>query len=383
MEPTMKSKNSHPRTTASLSTASLGVATLLLALAGPLPSAAQGGAGGGADPGGVPAPGQPPGADCSAQCDAILQKALQACAQPDGQLDSECVAAVKTRFDFNQCVADCDARNGGADPAVLACQSTCYDTYTKGLQACIDANGNIDSECVAARDIEFVECFIHCGDVPWLPGLAECAEGCTQAFRDGLETCRANGVIDAACFKEKRGAYNDCLGVCGLSLLPQEDLCASNCEAAFQAALEKCGVMVEPNGQAKTGDEECVTAAKLALETCLGGCGIVIPDEIRCAQSCDNALKVRLAGCQGDANCEKSALADYSACLGGCGVVVPPIPEPDPCVGACDAKYKETLGTCYKQDTGEVDGECLRQADESYLGCLNGCGVNLQHPSPD
>ena len=141
----MKSKISHPRTTASLSTASLGVATLLLALAGPLPSAAQGGAGGGADPGGVPAPGQPPGADCSAQCDAILQKALQACAQPDGQLDSECVAAVKTRFDVNQCVADCDARNGGADPAVLACQSTCYDTYTKGLQACIDANGNIVS----------------------------------------------------------------------------------------------------------------------------------------------------------------------------------------------------------------------------------------------
>lgn len=378
----MKSKLSNPW-------AALSAAAVLLMLAGPLPGGAAGAAeagGGGGDPGGIPPdqpPGGPPNRDCAAQCDAALLKALEACTQPDGQVDQECVAAVKTQFDFNQCVADCEANNGGVDPAVAACQGTCYDAYSSGLQACIDANGNLDSECVAARDIEFVECFTHCGDVPWLPDLAACAQACTQAFRDGLETCRAGGAIDFACFKEKRGAYNDCLGACGLSLLPPEDICASSCESAFQVALAKCGVVVEPNGVVEPGDEECVTEAKMVLEACLNGCGIVVPDEILCAESCDKALKLRLAVCQGEADCEKSALAEYSACLGGCGLVVPPIPEPDPCVAACDANYKKTLETCFQQDTGQVDGECLRQADESYLACLNGCGINLPPPPPD
>lgn len=370
----MKSKHTYPWASASF-------ATMLLLLASPLPGGAADPAGGGGAPGGVPP--DDPNQFCAAQCDAAFQKALQACTQPDGQLDPECVAAVKTQFDFDQCVAGCNVGNGGPDPVVAACQSACYDAYASGLQTCIDASGNLDAECVAARDIEFVECFTHCGDVPWLPDLAACAQGCTQAFRDGLETCRADGAIDFVCFKEKRGAYNDCLGACGLSLLPPEDICASNCESAFQSALAKCGAVPEPNGVAAGGDEECITEAKMALEACLSGCGIVIPDQILCAESCDGALKLRLAGCQGDADCEKFALADYSKCLEGCGIVVPPIPEPDPCVGPCDAHYKEALETCFKQDTGEVDGECLRQADESYLACLSACGINLPPPPPD
>ncbi len=356
-----------------------------LFLTSSLPLRGENAAGGGVAPGGVPDP-QP---DCVAQCDAVLQQLLEPCVSPDGTIDPQCAEDAKRNFDYDQCVADCEGQNGGGDPAVLACQGGCYDAYASGLEACTAPDGSVDLACVAAKDIAFVECFTACGDVPWLPDLGSCVPACIDAYRGATDACRSgDGAIDLSCFKERRNAFSDCLGTCGLWILPLEDVCVRRCEAAFQAALEECGTVVGANGGdpaagvVEPGDEECAAGAQRAFEACLTGCGITIPDEIRCAGECDLALKTQLAGCNGDADCEKAALDAYTVCLEGCGIVVPPIPEPDPCVAACDLKYQEAVGVCFDTATGAVDPECLRRADTEYLACLEGCGVILPEPPP-
>jgi len=346
---------------------------LLLAPAAPV--TAQGGL---APPGGVPTP-----PDCPSQCDAILEKLLAPCVQPDGQLDSQCAEEARRNFDHEQCLLDCD-QGGGLDVAVLICQSGCLDSYANGLQECTALDGTLDPDCVAAKDIAFVECFTACGEVPWLPDLAACTLPCTEAYRGAVETCGVEGGgIGLSCFEEKRGAYNECLGACGLWLLPLEDVCARRCETAYWTALEACGATAGANGIVDPGDDECVANAQEAFNACLIDCGIKIPDEILCAEDCDRSLQVQLARCEGNAECEKAALDGYTICLEGCGLVVPPIPEPDPCVAGCDLTYQESVRTCYDPATGQVDTECLSQADTAYLACLEGCGVVFPEPPPD
>jgi hypothetical protein len=346
---------------------------LLLAPAAPL--AAQGGLA----PGGIPTP-----PDCAAQCDAILERLLAPCVQPDGQLDSQCVEEARRNFDHEQCLLDCDP-NGGLDVEVLICQSGCYDSHANGLQECTAPDGSVDPDCVAAKDIAFVECFTACGEVPWVPDLAACTLPCTEAYREAVETCGLEGGgIELACFQEKRTAYNDCLGACGLWLVPLENICVSRCETAFRTALEECGATAGANGGiVDPAQEECVANAQKAFNACLTDCGIDIPDEILCAEDCDRSLQVTIARCEGNAECEKAALDGYTICLEGCGLVVPPIPEPDPCVAGCDLAYQESVRTCYDPATGQVDAECLGQADTAYVACLGGCGVVFPQPPPD
>jgi hypothetical protein len=332
--------------------------------------------------------------DCAAECDAILQMLLAHCILADGTIDPDCAAGAGVDFDYDQCVRDCEAQNGG-DPAVFICQGDCYTAYANGLAECAAADGTVDPACVAAKDIAFVQCFVSCGQVvPWLPDLATCVPPCTAAYEEGLAACRADdGSLDFACFGEKRQAYNDCLGACGLSLLPLEDLCVRRCEKAFLAALSECGTVVGPNGDPAggvpgddgmdPGDPECVARAQSAFDACLTGCGIMVPDELRCAAKCDQALQAQLAMCAMDPNCESAALDEYTACLSGCGIVVPPIPEPDPCVSECDLRYQDAVGLCFDPATGDVDVDCLLQADTDYLACLEGCGIILPEPPPD
>ena len=356
---------------------------LVLLLVSSLPVSGQDDAAGGVGPGGVPI--QQP--DCAAECDAILQRLLEPCTSPDGTIDPQCAENAKLNFDYDQCLKDCEARNGGGDPVILACQGGCYDAYAIGLEGCTAADGSIDLSCVEAKDIAFVECFVACGDVPWLPDLGTCAPTCIDAYRGAAEACRAEDFgVDIPCFKERRTALSDCLGACGVWILPLEDVCVRRCETAFQAAIAECGTVVGPNGAVVAGDvagdEECAANAQRAFEACLTDCGITIPDEIRCAGECDLALKTQLVGCNGDAGCEKAALDAYTVCLEGCGIVVPPIPEPDPCVAGCEFKYQDIIGACFDQETGVVDPECLRRADTEYLACLEGCGVILPEPPP-
>jgi hypothetical protein len=341
----------------------------VLAASGPL--SAQGGL----DPG---APGIP---DCVTLCEGRM---IERCVAPDGTIDPQCAEDAKRDFDFEGCVRDCEAQNGGFDPEVVACQGSCFDVYANALSGCVDATTQeIDADCVVASDTAFVECFVACGDVPWLPDLGACAAPCVETYETAAAACEGspdgNGLT---CFRNERAAFGSCLGSCGLWLIAIDDLCTRRCETEFQAALDACGL--EPNGGLiDPADQECVTNAHLAFQSCLEGCGIVIPDEIRCASECDEALKVRLADCQGDLECEQAALANYSGCLEGCGIVVPPIPEPDPCLSRCDLAYQESVRSCYDPATGVVDAECLRQVDASYLACLEGCGIILPEPPPD
>jgi hypothetical protein len=371
-----------PSRARSLALPLLSLLLVLPALA--LPLSAQNGMPGD-DPAGVPGV---PG-DCVVACDGVLQMLLAPCVLADGTVDQECAEKATIHFDFQACVADCEAQNGGGDPEVLACQGGCYDAYASSFEDCAAPDGTVDPECLAAHDIAFVECFVACGDVPWLPDLATCAPACTSAYEAGLAACRSGGALDPACFDVEREAYNSCLGACGLFLLPVQDLCIRGCEKAFYAALAGCGGMAGANGivdpaqpgePGDPGDEECVAAAQRAFDGCLTGCGVTIPDELRCAGECDQALQVRLAGCEMDPACERAALDEYTMCLNGCGIIVPPIPEPDPCVSACDLNYQDAVGRCIDPAAGVVDGECLLGADSEYLSCLESCGVILPEP---
>jgi hypothetical protein len=356
--------------------------SLALVLAVSLPLAAQN-AGGGLDPGVPPE-------DCTARCDAVIQMLLAPCIRADGTIDQECADAALEGFDHGQCIQDCKAQNGGVDPEVMFCQSRCSDAYANGLQECTAPDGTVDPACLEAKDITFLECFVGCGRLPWLPDFATCVPPCIDAYRGAAAACAGENAVGFDCFGERRNALNDCLSPCGLAILPLENVCILRCETAFREALEACGGgMGDPNGGGGLGpigvpgDDECFAAAQEAYNACLVDCGVTIPDPVRCAQECDGNLQVSLAKCAGDPACESSALAEYTMCLQGCGLVVPPIPEPDPCVSQCDRTYRESVGACYEPETGVVDGECLRDVDLAYLACLEGCGVVLPQPPDD
>ena len=83
-----------------------------------------------------------------------------------------------------------------------------------------------------------------------------------------------------------------------------------------------------------------------------------------------------------DVECLLAADQAFWACLETCGVEIPEVPEipEDPCVIDCDTSFQAEIESCINAETGELDPECLVNADRNYLACLEGCGVTLPEP---
>ncbi len=352
----------------------------------------------------------PPVDDCETNCLIAHERALEACFRDGnaiGAIDNECMRAAEERL--NACLEDCGIE---PPPPVDDCPTDCDRAFQEAIESCFrDENGDgildpaigaIDDECMRAAEEQLNACLEDCGIEP-PPPVDDCATDCDRAFQEAMRDCFRDvdgdgnvdpnvGIVDDECVRAAEEALSACLEDCGIEPPPpppEEFRCASECDRDLEAARRECA-----------NDEECASRAFAAYDERLRACGMEVPEIPRpdpCLVDCDRAYREAIEACmtaagEMDAECMRAADEQYVSCLESCGVEIPdvPFPEPDPCMARCDMAYREAVQACIGEGREDaalgvnvaMDDECLRAADDAYVRCLEGCGVDIPEP-PD
>ena len=215
--------------------------------------------------------GEPPELPEEIQCaDDCLAAIFESCVGEDGEPDIDCL--ISKEAEAEACLSTCGLEVPEPDPCVGSCQDAAF----AASEECVDENGEVDFECMARVDAQFVECLSGCGiELPELPPfdpeVAGCATACDDAFNTAFEACIGeDGDIDIECATAADGTYLACLTECGIVLpecpghAPPE--CLAGCDEEIAVAAEACfGENGEP-------DLDCLEQLGEQIDACVAAC---------------------------------------------------------------------------------------------------------------
>ena len=264
-----------------------------------------------------------------------------------------------------------------ADP--LECLEDCNRQGDEVFSACMESGG-APEQC-AQRAFEAASvCVDGCDLGEPFPPLDPCFADCESRATETFSQCVADGTAEEECAQRADAAFGACLEGCDPGFppgeLPEEIVCA---EACLNRVFESC---LDENGEP---DIDCLVEREDEALACFASCGVDVPEPDPCVSGCEEAAARASEECvDDDGNLDFECLAridaQFIACLGECGIEVPDIPPIDPetaeCAFGCDESFFEATDACVDEN-GEMDFDCFAAADEAYLACLTGCGIEL------